>query len=696
MKKKRIFTRVLMVCLLLCTMCVPALGAEEDSKGLEQAIVAAKKIITVPESYTNFTNYSNERETIGGKVRTWRLNWSEKDMKNGAISVTIDENGLLYGYNKYNDDKIQNGLAQVTKENAEISAEEFLKKVMPTDEGQMKRIDKNSNSRLSGQYYFTYQKFINEIPVNFVTVDLVVNQYSGEVTSFNNENPEINGLEYPTLEGIVEPSIAEKAYTEKLGVNLKYYSHYDYNQKKMNVFAGYSIDDNRNNAIDAKTGQEVIIPDYYNLYMDKAGSTGAKDLAVSSVKKEQELTKEETEAVNNVSNLITKEKAESIIRETFDIKTSDMKVIEAALNKRSINEKYVWDISFDSAYGQVDAKSGEVISMHSYNDKDAANKNLSKADSKNIAEDFLKKITPDKFAQTKYKEDKDGKFKISAGVEVEEDSYNFNFMRQVNGIEFSDNKLSVEVDKNRGKVVGYNNNWYENIDFPDISKSMTKEDAFNKFKGLSSFGLQYVLLDKNKVGLVYNFKNINESYILDPISGIRLDYSGQAYKENKLPEYKDISGHWCEKTVKELLDNGYYIDGENFNPDMNITQIKFFKYIYSKMQNNYTDDEFYDMLIQNGVIKKEEKAPDSLVSNQDAARFVVRYLGYDKLALHPEIFANQFKDNIEEKYKGYASICYALNIIKGDLNGNFNGSHNITNAEAANILYNLISVGAKS
>ena len=38
-----------MVCLLLCTMCVPAFGAEEDSKGLEQAIVAAKKIITVPE-----------------------------------------------------------------------------------------------------------------------------------------------------------------------------------------------------------------------------------------------------------------------------------------------------------------------------------------------------------------------------------------------------------------------------------------------------------------------------------------------------------------------------------------------------------------------------------------------------------------------------------------------------------------------
>ena len=58
-------------------------------------------------------------------------------------------------------------------------------------------------------------------------------------------NSEIKGLEYPTLDKVIEPSVAEKAYIEKLGVDLKYYSYYDYKQKKMNIFAGYSIDDNR-------------------------------------------------------------------------------------------------------------------------------------------------------------------------------------------------------------------------------------------------------------------------------------------------------------------------------------------------------------------------------------------------------------------------------------------------------------------
>jgi len=677
-----------MVCLLLCTMCVPALGAEEDSKGLEQAIVAAKKIITVPDSYTDFTHYSSERETSEGKVMVWRLNWSEKEGNNGFVSASIDKNGFLYEYNKYDGDESHNGLAQVTKDKAQISAEEFLERINPTYAVQMKKVDEDSNISSSEEYNFTYQKFVNEIPVNFITANIGVNKYNGEITSFNAESPEIKGLKYPTLDNVIETPVSEKAYIEKLGVDLKYYSYYDYKQKKMNVFAGYSIYDNKNSAIDAKTGQAVLLyneNELYNGMKDYAGGIASEN---SLVKTNQELTKEETDAIKNVANLITKEKAESILRETSDIITSDMKVKDISLNKNYINNEYVWNISFENAYGEVDAQSGEVISLHCYNYDNTVNKNMSKLEAQNIAEDFLKKVTPNKFAQTKYEDVQNTVLKITT-VEEGNISY-FNFIRKVNGIEFLSNGLNVEVDKTKGKVVGFNNNWYENVTFPDVSQAMSKEDAFKKIKELTSFGLQYAMLNKDKVGLVYNFKNANQNYIIDPMTGTRLDYTGQAYKDNKLPEYIDISGHWCEKTIKVLLENGYYIDGEKFNPDINITQINFFKYIYSPMRNNYTDDEFYDMLVQNGVIKKEEKSPSSFVSNQDAAKFIIRYLGYAKVASHPEIFNNPFKDNIEEKYKGYEAMCYGLGIIKGDSNGNFNGTHNISNAEAAVMVYNLI------
>lgn len=683
-----------MVCLFLFTICVPAFGAEEDSKGLEQAIIDAKKIIKVPDKYSDFTHYSSERETMDGKIRVWSLNWSEKEGSHGFVSASIGENGLLYEYNKYDGDQEKKGLARVTKNTAKLSAEDFLSKAIPTDASQMKNVDGDSNRYSNQEYGFDYQRFVNGLPVNFVTVSIGVNKYTGEVTSFIGNNPEVKGIEYPGLDKTIEALAAEKSYIENLGVNLKYYSYYDYKEKKMNIFSGYSIYDSMSQAIDAKTGEPVTLYSENNILKDKQDNATGMGTQSNLAQMSQELTKEETEAVKNVSGIISKEKAESILRGAADIITSDKKLKEASLNKNYINDGYEWNISFDNAYGEVDANSGEIISLHCYDYDNNTGKNISKADAKVIAENFLKKVTPNKFEQTKYKEIKNRVFKIA--VVEEGNVLSFNFVRQVKGIEFTSNSLYVQVDKTNGKIIGYNNNWYNNVTFPDVSQAMTREAAFNKFKELKTFGMQYVMIDKTKAGLVYNFKNSDENYIVDPISGKRLDYTGQVYKENKLPEYKDISGHWSEKIVKELLENGYYIEGERFNPDMNISQINFLKYLYSPMQNSYTDDEFYNMLIQNGVVKKEEKAPGSLVSNQEVAKFIIRYLGHEQIAIHSEIFINPFKDNVEEKYKGYAAMCYSLNINKGDRNGNFNGSHSLSNGEAAMIIYNLIKNNATS
>jgi hypothetical protein len=667
-------------------MCVPVFGAEQDSKGLEEAVVATKKILTIPDSYSEFTHYSNESEKSGSKVTVWELSWAEKEGNNGFISASIDTTGNLYEYNKYSRDESNTGLAKVTKKEAQNSAEKFLRKVIISDIGEMKIIDENQNGFQSDTYDFTYEKFINDIPANFYIINISVNKYTGEVTSFNKLNTEVDEFEYPNLEGLIESSVAEKNYIDKVDIKLGYYSYYDYTQKKINVFAGYTINDNRYKAIDGKTGEAIYLSNqnknFYNSYAD------GKNDNVMVAENSKELTKEETDAINNITGLITKEKAENIIKESLDIISSQIKVSNTSLNKDNFSQKYVWQIAFEGGYGQVDAQSGELISVHVYNESDNENKNVSKLEAQNIAESFLKKITPNKFSQTEY--EKNEYPDLNFGIVVDGDSSYFNFVRQVNGIEFDSNSLSVEVDKTNGKVIGYDNNWYDNVEFPDTSEVMNNQTAFNKIKEYNNFTLQYAMVDENKVQLVYNFEDLNDKYIIDPVSGIRLDYTGQVYKENKLPEYTDISGHWCEKTIKELLENGYYIDGEKFNPDMNISQINFLKYIYSPMKNNYTDDEFYDMLMQNGVIKKEEKHPNSFVSNQDAAKFIVRYLEYDKVGSHPEIFINPFKDKVEEQYKGYAAICYGFGIVKGDKNGNFNGTDNITNAQAAVIVYNLI------
>lgn len=57
-----------MACLFLFTICVPAFGAEEDSKGLEQAILEAKNVIKVRISIAISHIIPSERETMDGKV----------------------------------------------------------------------------------------------------------------------------------------------------------------------------------------------------------------------------------------------------------------------------------------------------------------------------------------------------------------------------------------------------------------------------------------------------------------------------------------------------------------------------------------------------------------------------------------------------------------------------------------------------
>lgn len=677
-----------MAFLFLLTIYVPAFGAQEDGKGLQEAILNTKNLIKVPDKYSDFTHYSSERETMDGKVRVWSLNWAEKEGNHGIVSASIGENGVLYQYNKYDGDTGKKGLAKVSKDIAKTAAYEFLNKAASPYSAQMKQVTDESNNYSNQEYNFVYQRFVNEVPVNFVTVRIGVSKYTGEIISFYQNNQETKDIKYPNLNKTITVADAEKAYIDKLGVNLKYFSFYDYKQKKMNVFAAYSIFDNKSQAIDARTGEKIKLYNGGDVYTDKQDYGIATDMQSNMAKINQELTKEETEAVKNASNFISKEEAEGILRSISDMITADKKIKDATLNKNYINNQYVWNISFDNAYGEVDATSGEVIALHCYDYDNVEGSSNSKENAKNIAEEFLRKITPNKFAQTKYKENEDIIYKVSVAEEGNVES--FNYVRQVNGIEFTSNSLYVQVDKTKGKVISYNNNWYDDVTFPSISQAMTKEAAFNKFKELKSFVMQYSMVDKSKVGLVYNFKNSEENYIIDPVSGKRLDYTGEIYKENKLPEYTDISGHWSEKIVKELLENGYYIEGDKFNPNADITQISFLKYLYSAMQNSYNDDEFYDMLIQNGVIKKEEKTPNSLISNQEAAKYIIRYLGHEQVAIHSEIFLNPFKDNIDEKYKGYAAMCYALNIIKGDRNGNFNGSHSISNGEAAMIIYNLI------
>ena len=682
MKRKQLLSLILAMCITISTSVV-AFASENDGSNLEKAIVSAKNIITIPEEYSDFSYYYNENTEENESSGAYTLDWSNKDGK--SISIQVDDNGNILEYHKFDSNNDSSGLAKISKEDAKAIAEKFMQKSVKFKEGSIKIIDDRSNLSQSSDYEFKFGQFVNNIPVSFNTIDLSINKYNGEVTSLIRNNNDVKNYIFSSKDSIINKEAAKKAYLEKIGIDLKYYSRYDYKNKKLNVFPAYSIKQDKLQGIDAKTSEVVNI--YSDNILNKGLNNSSKLMtedAVVSDGKESTLTKEEINEIQKTAQLISKENAEKVIKDNFDsLKTND-KVNNASLEKSDyVDSKYIWNISFENGNGSVDAKTGELLSFYFYDNNEEVKNNISYSEAKNKCDSLLKKVAAEKYKKVKY---------IPEEENAEGNYYTFKYVRMVNGYEYTNNYLSISIDKTTGKIINYENQWFTNITFPSLNNVISKDIVFDKISDDIGFDLQYEKIDKDKVSLIYNFSNLQEQYLLDPMTGVRIGYDGKKYKENNLPTYTDITGHAYENVIKELLNNGYYLEGDKFNPDSYITQANFFKYLYTPDMSYYDEDELYEMLIGNKIIKSEEKSPDHILTNGEIAKYVVRYLNYEPIAKNSQIFVNPFKDNVSNDYKGYAAICYGLDIIKGDSNGNFNEKGNMTNGQTAQVIYNLLKI----
>jgi len=673
---------------LILTSSVPALAVEAaTSKGLERAILQVKSITTIPDDYKNFQYSSSTYEENGKSISVWYMNWNNDDYS-GGISAAGEDGGYLINFNQYSN-KQKEGLGTVTREAALKKAEAFLAKVRPdvaSDLRPMANTDYNTGDRHS----FHFKPVRNEAIVNYVEANVEVDKFTGDVVGYHYTGSSEDLSRLPDATGVIGLEAAQKAYLEKINVGLSYYSNYDYNKRLLTVFAAYSGTKTAGKAIDAKTGEPVALHNDYMFYRDAVGMGGMNKMADSAVS-ESSLTREELAAIEGLSGLITKEKAESILRGVIPGISSGTKVLNASLSKNyAEQDKYQWEIGFDGAYGVVNAQTGELISFYVYSeDSSKGSAGLSEQRAKEKAEAFMKKMAPEKFKQSRF-------YETPAVRPYRTDSpvtdYSFNYYRQVNGIDFVGNGFTVIVNRASGMITHYDCTWYDNVTFPVLDGIITEEQAFNAINAKSRMGLMYKKINDGEPALVYDFTDPPNDFLIDPVSGAKLGWDGKPYKDRALPEYTDISGHWAEAKIRKLLENGYYLQGEKFNPNQKINQMSFLRYLYSPIQMYYDDDSFYEMLIRDKIVMKSEKSPSAALTRQDAAKFVVRYLGQGKTAEYPEIFINPFRDKISEAYKGYAAICYGLKVMQGDNKGRFNGANPVTNAEAAAIIYNALQI----
>lgn len=706
---KRLFTVTIAVILVL-TMIIPSMAAAQTNTKIElkQAIEIAKKTFDIPDSGYDFnSNYSENNNR-----KTWSLNWNLKN--NRSISVNVDaDTGEILNYNFYTP---ANGpvsrIPKYTKDEAKKAAIDFINKIAPNKLKETKEQDfyngiakpyYDNNEYFSSVYNFNFVRLVNGIPFQENQISVSVDKNTLKVQSYYlNWN---NNYTFPDINASISKEKALQIFKDKIGLKLQYnlvYSDiYDNKEQKPQAILVYGI--TNNSPIDATTG-DIVYQDYYGTMYGGGGNMG-----MSSSK--QNLSPQEQKAVDDTTKYINKDKALESAKNSLPFEIGPEYLLQSAnlYNGYPYGTNAYWNFNWnynkDNNYyfinASVDAVTGELKFFYrggsDIDNVQSKELKYTKDQLKKIVEDYLNKVQPDKFKQVEYqdrniKEDPNHKMPYIP----------FDYVEKVNGILCPFNTFSVSVSPYSGDITNFYMNW-TNVNLPAADNAIKPDDAYKVLLDNSEFGLNYIAYynptndgpQKPEIKLVYQLTNFNG--FIDAKTGTLLDYSGKPIVKDNQVVFTDIKGHWAEKDIALLVQYGIADGKDNkFSPDENILQKDFIKMLVKSIQpvyepiplnSNNDYDNYYNAAIQRNIIKVNEKNPDSLVTRQDAAKFLVRSFGVNFIADLNDIYTLNFKDTdkIDSSLKGYIAIASGLKIMTGE-NGYFYPQNYITRAQTASML----------
>lgn len=194
------------------------------------------------------------------------------------------------------------------------------------------------------------------------------------------------------------------------------------------------------------------------------------------------------------------------------------------------SNKPQWNLNWNAPSGSVtrgslsiavDANSGDILSMYSWQDDNtpkAALPKYSRAEAEKLARELAANIQP-RFAETRLVEFPDDE-RFWGGPASR---HSFQFQRIVNGYPYNNNGITVEVDANKFEVTSYRFNWDTDIDFPQPDKLISPQEAEEVFLTKGAPRLIYFRPnpENNKerpVKLVYDLSRTT-GYVVDAKTG---------------------------------------------------------------------------------------------------------------------------------------------------------------------------------
>ena len=678
---------------------------ESGDQSMEIALVAVKSLVDIDDDI--FTEFSYSSSFSNHETReglTWTFSWS--DNISGYIYATATADGALLQFNKFDRNRQSFGFAQIERNDAILIANEFIEKANPSTCSYYGAPASARTGLNNNTYSLVYCAEVNGYAFDAATITVDVDKFSGEVLGYSTRNVDPQRYRFDSAAGIIGQSAAIAAYAEKIGLSLEYKSYFE--NGSITAFPVYLFNSNGDRFISASSGE--VVQYVYDLGVSGANAPGASgapspeaENAASSADEgsaRANITPAERAAIEQAAGFITSEQALKKLLEAADLADLDVSVFNEqyiGLSRDYFNSaRYFYDVNmfrYDYAseddiagfFGRIDAATGRVLSFNLYYS------GTPYGDGNTMTEEqveaavgaFLDRMAPDELEKSElssYNSPSADRYGNTRG------NYSYNYFRYENDVPFRDNGINVTFNQFSGRVTNYSLNWYDDVTFPDISSVMAPQQALAAYTGIVGSKTRYITIGDGNAALVYDFGS--RGYI-DPFTGNALNYAGEPLANGaETPTYGDIAGHWSERYVMRLLDNGVYLWGDPFDPERQMTELEFLQYIMLIEGYTPSDRDVQSFYSMRGV--GVEASADRLLTRQEAARIIVEYLGFGALAHQPESYVYPFADAVDDAYKGYITICFILGIVGGDNGGRFAPLENISRAEAATLLYNLI------
>ncbi len=709
-------------------------SSSPTQSGLEEAIKKVKEKVTIPADYSVFEYNFNDANTYSGAG--WTLTWSTKD-GNRHIQVNCDADYHITSYNKYDYAKSEQEVSNYLKKELKSKADEFIAKTAPEAAGLIQYVDADYDGVYSGNYSYHYQRVYNGVPFSDNNVTVSVNSITGEVTSAT-----INWLYdaiIPSAAAKLTKEEASKLIDKNMKMKLVYRNDYYGIYKSIAPAAGkkaYLVYEPSIPyiSIDANTGKVYLTQSEWNSrgLNDTAFGSATKEAASTDLNGAQtsiELTQEEIAKVEELKDLITKEKAIELVTGNKSLYLDkNLIAYTATLNKQSNGANdttYVWNISLNDprktddktastsyrgyAYATVNAETGKLMSFYAsmpgYYDEEkqvytTVKIKYDKKQAQNILETFLKQQIADRFAKTILTEDAEDYIAYYNDGTPVYSGYRYQYNRVNEGIEYPYNNVYGSVDAVTGKIYSFGSTWDTSVTFESPKGAISADKALDAYLSKEGYGLKYEInqvntYDADKLGteyvdyskltdvkyevrLVYR-PDVTPSYI-SPFTGEQLNYDGSVYKKAVPYSYKDITDEKLYRNVLLLSDMNIGFEGESFQPEKAITVGELNNLLAKIGYGVYSD--------------ASDTADASLITREKIAATFINKLGLERLAKLTGIYKTGYNDeaSISSEYLGAVAIAKGYGLLGGDASNNFNPKSNVSRLDTVNLLLNYIKI----